>query len=95
MDEMWRRFKLALEPLKHAGELGAVLFQFPPWFYYRRSNLAHMAHCAQVLDGYQIAVEFRNRKEKRERYRRSRPKDSFFGRLRCIGGLLPMQRSTG
>ena len=24
----------------------------------RRSNLAHIAHCAQVLDGYQIAVEF-------------------------------------
>ena len=61
MDEMWRRFRLALEPLKQAGKLGAVLFQFPPWFYYRRSNLAHIAHCAQVLVGYQIAVEFRNR----------------------------------
>jgi uncharacterized protein YecE (DUF72 family) len=61
MDEMWRRFRLALEPLRHAGKLGAVLFQFPPWFYYRRSNLAHIAHCAQFLEGYQIAVEFRNR----------------------------------
>jgi uncharacterized protein YecE (DUF72 family) len=60
MDEMWRRFRLALEPLRLAGKLGAVLFQFPPWFFYRRSNLAHIAHCAQVLDGYQIAVEFRN-----------------------------------
>src|SRR5215470_2346337 len=61
MEEMWRRFKLALEPLRQAGKLGAVLFQFPPWFYYRRSNLQHIAHCVQVLDGYQIAVEFRNR----------------------------------
>ena len=61
MAEMWRRFRLALEPLRHAGKLGAVLFQFPPWFYHRRSNLAHIAHCAQVLDGYQVAVEFRNR----------------------------------
>ena len=61
MDEMWRRFRLALEPLRQAGKLGAVLFQFPPWFYYRRSNLTHIAHCAQVLEGYQIAVEFRNR----------------------------------
>ena len=60
MDEMWLRFKLALEPLRHAGKLGAVLFQFPPWFYYRRSNLAHIAHCAQVLEGHQLAVEFRN-----------------------------------
>jgi len=32
IDEMWRRFGLALEPLRHAGKLGAVLFQFPPWF---------------------------------------------------------------
>jgi uncharacterized protein YecE (DUF72 family) len=61
MDEMWRRFRLALEPLRQAGKLGAVLFQIPPWFFYRRSNLGHIAHCAQVLDGYQIAVEFRNR----------------------------------
>ena len=61
MAEMWRRFRLALEPLRQAGKLGAVLFQFPPWFFYRRSNLQHIAHCAQVLDGYQIAVEFRNR----------------------------------
>ena len=61
MNEMWRRFRLALEPLRHAGKLGAVLFQFPPWFYYRRSNLAHIAHCAQALEGYQLAVEFRNR----------------------------------
>jgi len=61
MEEMWRRFKLALEPLRQAGKLGAVLFQFPPWFYYRRSNLQHIEHCAQVLEGYQIAVEFRNR----------------------------------
>ena len=60
-DEMWRRFRLALEPLRAAGKLGAVLFQFPPWFYYRRSNLAHIAHCTQVLEGYQLAVEFRNR----------------------------------
>jgi uncharacterized protein YecE (DUF72 family) len=61
MGEMWRRFGLALEPLRQAGKLGAVLFQFPPWFYYRRSNLAHIAHCAQAMAGYQIAVEFRNR----------------------------------
>jgi len=61
MEEMWRRFRLALEPLRHAGKLGAVLFQFPPWFVYRRSNLAHVARCALVLNGYQIAVEFRNR----------------------------------
>jgi uncharacterized protein YecE (DUF72 family) len=61
MNEMWRRFRLALEPLRQARKLGSVLFQFPPWFFYQRSNLQHIAHCAQVLHGYQVAVEFRNR----------------------------------
>jgi len=61
MEEMWRRFRLALEPLRQANKLGAVLFQFPPWFFYRRSNLEHIARCAQILEGYQLAVEFRNR----------------------------------
>jgi uncharacterized protein YecE (DUF72 family) len=69
MDEMWRRFRLALDPLRNAGKLGAVLFQFPPWFFYRRSNLAHIAHCAQVLDGYPLAVEFRNRTWFEEKHR--------------------------
>jgi len=69
MDEMWRRFRLALEPLRNAGKLGAVLFQFPPWFFYRRSNLAHIAHCVQVLDGYQLAIEFRNRTWFEEKHR--------------------------
>jgi uncharacterized protein YecE (DUF72 family) len=35
MEEMWRRFRLALELLRQANKLGAVLFQFPPWFFYR------------------------------------------------------------
>jgi uncharacterized protein YecE (DUF72 family) len=61
MEEMWRRLRLAPEQLRHAGKLGAVLFQFPPWFLYRRSNLEHIARCAQILEGYQLAVEFRNR----------------------------------
>jgi uncharacterized protein YecE (DUF72 family) len=61
MHEMWRRFRLGLEPLRLSRKLSAVLFQFPPWFFYRRSNLAHIARCAEILEGYQIAVEFRNR----------------------------------
>jgi len=56
--ELWRRFLLALEPLRN--KLGAVLFQFPPWSFYRRSNLEHIGRCVQVLDGYRVAVEFRN-----------------------------------
>lgn len=31
VDELWRRFKAALEPLRSAGKLQAVHFQFAPW----------------------------------------------------------------
>src|SRR5215831_1368175 len=30
--EAWERFLAALEPLRQAGKLGAILLQFPPWF---------------------------------------------------------------
>src|SRR5258708_6719514 len=30
-DEAWDRFLAALEPLRQAGKLGAILLQFPPW----------------------------------------------------------------
>ncbi len=32
LDEVWGRFAEAVDPLRTAGRLGAVLFQFPPWF---------------------------------------------------------------
>src|SRR5205823_12964549 len=31
-DEDFKRFKESIEPLRDAGKLRAVLFQFPPWF---------------------------------------------------------------
>lgn len=59
--ELWRRFREAIAPLRSAGKLGLVVFQFPPWFMYRRSNLAHILHCAEMLEGHRLAVEFRHR----------------------------------
>ena len=32
LDRLWKLHREALEPLPTAGKLGAVLFQFPPWF---------------------------------------------------------------
>ncbi|MGH8610058.1 MAG: DUF72 domain-containing protein [Gammaproteobacteria bacterium] len=60
-EELWRRFRLSLEPLRKAGKLGVVLFQFPPWFVYKPSALQYIAHCAEMLTGDQLAVEFRHR----------------------------------
>lgn len=51
---------MSLEPLRKAGKLGVVLFQFPPWFVYKPSGLEYIAHCAEMLTDDQVAVEFRH-----------------------------------
>jgi uncharacterized protein YecE (DUF72 family) len=59
--ELWRRFIEALAPLKNAGKLGAVHFQFAPWVIRNRDGMAHVRHCAEMMQGHTMAVEFRNR----------------------------------
>src|SRR5205085_622642 len=44
-EELWRRFIEALAPLKDAGKLGAVHFQFAPWLLRNRAGIAHVEHC--------------------------------------------------
>jgi uncharacterized protein YecE (DUF72 family) len=68
-DELWRRFHLALEPLRARGKLGAVLFQFPPWFVFRRESFTHIEECARRMEGDLVAIEFRNRTWFDERHR--------------------------
>ncbi len=60
-DALWDRFEAALAPLKAGGKLGAVVFQFPPWLGPREETKRHLLYCADRLDDYRIAVEFRNR----------------------------------
>jgi uncharacterized protein YecE (DUF72 family) len=60
MDEVWERFLSALKPLVEAGKLGALLFQFPPWFTIRRSNKQYVLEVAQRCAPLRIAVEFRH-----------------------------------
>ncbi|MFL9961743.1 DUF72 domain-containing protein [Paraburkholderia sediminicola] len=60
LDELWRRYREALEPLRHAGKLGAVLFQFAPWLTCGPEGNAHVEECANRMQGYTVAVEFRN-----------------------------------
>jgi uncharacterized protein YecE (DUF72 family) len=46
-DQAWDRFLAALEPLRQAGKLGAILLQFPPWFPISRSRKGvHRGLCA-------------------------------------------------
>src|SRR6266699_804540 len=59
LDEAWDRFQAAIEPLRAAGKLGAVFFQFPPWFLPSSRSLAYIEQCQERMFGFQIAVEFR------------------------------------
>jgi uncharacterized protein YecE (DUF72 family) len=43
LDEAWRRFAEALEPLRDAGRLGAVLMQYPEWFTPKKANREELA----------------------------------------------------
>ena len=60
LEEAWRRFDSALRPLQEAGRLGAVLFQYPPWFVPRRDNRHEVEALRERLPDYRIAVEFRS-----------------------------------
>jgi uncharacterized protein YecE (DUF72 family) len=61
VDELWRRFSEALEPLRQAGKLGAVHFQFAPWVLRDRDGEAHVRECVRRMEGYVVSVEFRNK----------------------------------
>jgi len=50
----------ALAPLKKAGKLGLMLFQFPPWFTRTPTNRAYILSCKEMMDGLPVAVEFRH-----------------------------------
>src|SRR3954467_6962828 len=46
-EDVWTRFLSALDPLVSAGKLGAILFQFPPWFTIRRTNKQYLLEVAR------------------------------------------------
>jgi uncharacterized protein YecE (DUF72 family) len=60
-DAAWQRFAAALEPLRAAGKLGAILLQFPPWFPISRARKDYIVACAARAAPDRVCVEFRNR----------------------------------
>jgi uncharacterized protein YecE (DUF72 family) len=61
VDLAWEAFREALQPLQDAGRLGAVLFQFPAWFFPSSRSLTYIEQCQERMFGFQVAVEFRKR----------------------------------
>ena len=70
-DELWRMFLEGIDPLKAAGKLGYLLVQLPPWGVKNHDNVQHVEDCLRRLDGYQVALEFRNKTWLSERSRAS------------------------
>jgi uncharacterized protein YecE (DUF72 family) len=58
--ELWLRFRDALLPLRAAGRLGLVHFQFPPWLVCDAAGRAQVAHCVEQMAGHDLSVEFRH-----------------------------------
>jgi uncharacterized protein YecE (DUF72 family) len=59
-EEIWSRFLSALDPLVEAGKLGALLFQFPPWFGIRKSNKEYLLEVASRCRPLRPVFELRN-----------------------------------
>jgi uncharacterized protein YecE (DUF72 family) len=59
-EEIWTRFLAALDPLVEANKLGALLFQFPPWFGIRKSNKEYMLEVAARCKPLRPVFELRN-----------------------------------
>jgi uncharacterized protein YecE (DUF72 family) len=59
VERLWEIHRAAFEPLRSAGKLGAVLFQFPPWFVRGAANADYLRELPDRLPGVTVAVEFR------------------------------------
>ncbi|MEV0156506.1 DUF72 domain-containing protein [Micromonospora sp. NPDC050686] len=59
-EEVWTRFLSALDPLVGAGRLGALLFQFPPWWGIRRDHKDYLVEVAKRCAPLRPVFEFRH-----------------------------------
>jgi uncharacterized protein YecE (DUF72 family) len=59
--EIFRRFRAALEPLRSAGKLGGLLFQFPPYVVPKRASYDYLAWAREQVEDDRMLVEFRHR----------------------------------
>lgn len=59
--ETFGYFSEMIQPMRAAGKLGAVLFQFPPWFTFSEERIEYFDIVREALPDDTIAVEFRHR----------------------------------
>ena len=81
VDELWRRFVEALAPLRAAGRLGLVHFQFPPWLLRNAQGHTQVRMCVERMAGHTLSVEFRQQ--------------SWFADEHAIASTLAFERELG
>ncbi|RKN35462.1 DUF72 domain-containing protein [Micromonospora musae] len=59
-DELWARFRAALDPIAAAGKLGAVLLQLPPWLARGAAAERRIAELARRCHPLRVGVELRH-----------------------------------
>jgi uncharacterized protein YecE (DUF72 family) len=69
LDSMWSYFAEAVKPLRAAKKLGAIHFQFAPWFVYAPQALDHLDEVRARLVEYTLSVEFRHESWLNEKHR--------------------------
>ncbi|MEU9293485.1 DUF72 domain-containing protein [Streptomyces sp. NPDC048266] len=60
LDEVWARYAAALAPLREAGRLGTLVFQFPHRLAPGRAAVEFLRRCRERAAGWPMAVEFRH-----------------------------------
>jgi uncharacterized protein YecE (DUF72 family) len=60
VDMAFQMFWSAMAPLREAGKVGMVAFQFPPYFIAKPTNLDYLASLPERLPKALIAIEFRH-----------------------------------
>ncbi|WP_223155023.1 DUF72 domain-containing protein [Alkalibacillus aidingensis] len=61
MKSLFNDYQANLEPLRDAGKLQCILFQFPPWFDLNSTHINRLKFIREHFKDYPIAIEFRNR----------------------------------
>ncbi|MFK7694986.1 DUF72 domain-containing protein [Paenibacillus sp. HJGM_3] len=59
-DAMFRAFLDSIRPVREAGKLKTVLFQYPPWFDCTRDNVAVLREAKERMGDVPVALEFRH-----------------------------------
>jgi uncharacterized protein YecE (DUF72 family) len=69
LDELFDRYLRSITPMREAGKLKALLFQFPLWFDCKSENVTYLRYVKKKLAGIPAALEFRNQTWFRDTYR--------------------------